>query len=659
MESTKAKITDIRVGSRVNIDGIDWECTYLDAGGVDAVRLRQVNGNQTRSIPRSHLAELREEGRATLTRHVVPHKQTLMDAHDLSPSERRDFERCCAGVKISIAHSGCSKQMAYKEFLKFCKRQNKKFLRKHKLDPKPPQKLATVEKWRRQFIQCGDFSCFIRRDSRKNYRARQYPKHIENLVTKVILNSYSCDRRPRMTKAYRTLLAEAQAEFNVGVVEAKALIPSYRTFVRRIEEADHYAVMTKRIGKHQLRKLAGYGKHIGSPDFIGGRVEMDCTKADVMVKDDRLKLCYRPWLMIMIDIRTRCIIGWDLSSTAPSAAKFTRVFRQAIGADGYPYRCVPSMLVVDNGAEFVNKSVKTEIQTFGTRVEYAAPRSPTIKAFCERHFGTFNEYFFHLLAGTTKSNPKDRGDYDSAKKAIYTIETLNKRWEQALKVYHNEYHSGLEDIPDRFWQEEVSTPEFEPRTLPYEEAQKFGTKSKMVRINGSRVRLDNLFWTSPSLPELDMMMRRRASVRADSNGHSPKVLLRYNEHDLTHVFVSDPKDPHSFIICDPLYPDYQNGLTMDVHSKVQDCKRAKRRSLVDHADLVGLRYQLETDIEGDARAGRYTNRKKSQMRDSAERSSKANFQSDTDYTDFIDHSNSEDNPALDVFDDPLDSYENY
>jgi putative transposase len=659
MESVNAKITDIRIGSRVEIDGIDWECTRLNAEGKDVVRLRLVNGDQTRKLPLSHLAELREEGRATLTRHVAPIKQTLMDAHDLSPSERRDFERCCAGTNISLEYSGCSKQKAYQEFLKFCESQNINFLHNYNLPPKPPQKLSTVEKWRRQFIQCGDFSCFIRRDSRKHYRAKQYPTHIEDLVTKVILNSYSCDRRPRMTKAYRTLIAEAQAEFHVGFIEAKSLIPSYRTFVRRIEEADHYAVLKKRIGKQKLRKIAGHGVRTDFPDFIGGRVEMDCTQADVMVRDEILDHCYRPWLMIMIDIHTRCIIGWDLSSTAPSAAKFTRVFRQAIGADGYPYRCVPSMIVVDNGNEFVNKSVKTEIRTFGTRVEYAAPRAPKVKAFCERHFGTLNEYFFHLLGGTTKSNPKTRGDYDSEKSAIYTIDELNKRWEQALKVYHNEYHNGIEDIPNLFWQEMVRTPEFEPRTLPFDEAQKFGTKSTMVRISGGRVRFKNLFWTSPSLPEIDMKMRKRASVRGGSSGRSPEVLLRYNEHDLTHALISDPKDPHSFIICDPLDPRYQNGLTMDVHSKVQAYKRAKSRTLKDHAAAIGLRYKFEKDLEEDARKAGITKRKKSQLRDSATRSSKANFQPSTDYAEFLDQMSATNNSPLDDFGDQHDSSEDY
>lgn len=646
MDCINTKITDINIGSRVNIDGLDWECTQLNVGDTETVRLRQVNGDQTRAMPIQYLAELREDGRASLTRHVVPRKQTLMEIENLNPAERRDFERCCTGVTIALAHAkGCRKK-AKMEFLEFCKRQNDQYLKEHKVAPKPPQQMATVQKWRRQYLRAGDFSCFARKDGRTQYRARQYPEKVEKLVTKVILNCYANDRKPRMSQAYRTLLAEAQGEFMVSLEQAKSMMPSYRTFVRRIEESDHYAVLSKRLGKYQIRRMSGYGKRIGYPRFIGGRVEVDCTPADVMVYDEKLDHCYRPWLMVMIDVYTRCIIAWDLSSTAPSASKFARVFRNAIGADGYRYRCVPSMMVVDNGSEFVNGELRTQIRTFGSRVEFAPPRTPKGKSFCERFFGTANEHFFHQLGGTTKSNPKDKGDYNPEDHVTYTIETLNERWEEFLEVYHNDYHRGLEDTPSLFWDDVTSTPENTPMTLPFEEAQKFGTKSKTVCINGGRVRVGNLFWTSPSLPELNLKMRAKAVTRGGSEGRTPEVLLRYNEHDLTHVYVSDPQDLHSFIICDPVDPAYQTGLTMDVHEKVRKCLHARKKIMNNTAEALGFRHAFERKIAEDSKISRLSKRKQSQQRESAEISSKGNFQDQVSYQEILDEENSLDETFL-------------
>jgi len=297
-------------------------------------------------------------------------------------------------------------------------------------------------------------------------------------------------------------------------------------------------------------------------------------------------------------------------------------------------------MVVDNGSEFVNGELRTQIRTFGTRVEFAPPRSPKGKSFCERFFRTANEYFFHQLEGTTKSNPKERGDYDAEEKAIYSIERLNERWEEFLGVYHNEYHRGLEDTPCLFWEDVVSTPENTPRTLPFDEAQKFGTKSRRVRINGGRVRLDNLYWTAPSLPELNLKMRAKAVVRGGSEGKSPEVLLRYNEHDLTQVYVSDPQDLHSFIICDPVDPAYQTGLTMDVHEKVRASLRARGKTLNTRADYLGLRYAFERKLAEDKREAGQSKRKQSQLRESAEISAKGNFQDQVSYKEIIDEGNS-------------------
>ena len=57
MHSINAKITDIHIGSRVNIDGLDWECTHLNAGSTDIVRLRQVRADQKNANPLSRRPE--------------------------------------------------------------------------------------------------------------------------------------------------------------------------------------------------------------------------------------------------------------------------------------------------------------------------------------------------------------------------------------------------------------------------------------------------------------------------------------------------------------------------------------------------------------------------------------------------------------------------
>ncbi|MFT7293004.1 MAG: putative transposase [Pseudohongiellaceae bacterium] len=614
---------NLSVGSRVTIDGREWECTNTSAGINKSMRLREVIGSNTMVLPHEHLQELFEEQRLEITRAVEKAQSYATHLHNLTAPERRDFERKCAGVTILIDTQGCSRKLAVDQFNTFCRRQNQQFLEQHKINPKPAQNLATVRKWLNKYYEFGNFLCFIKKDHRTAYRRAQFSEEIENLVHKTIMTSYAGEKKPKMTRAYRTLIRMAQAELNVSLSEAKGLLPSYRTFVRRINTSDHYAVMQARHGKQAVRRRTGYGRKTGFPPHIGGRVEIDCYRVDTMIFDEAIGTTYRPWLMTMIDIHTRCIIGWDLSMTAPSAAKMIRVLSRAVGADDYPFRVIPSVIVVDNGAEFINGSLSDQCSVLGIRIEFAPPRSPKGKPHVERFYRTGNEGFFHCIAGTTFSNPEDRGDYDSEANAIYDLATLNLRYRQFLDVYHQQYHRGIEDTPKNAWNCAASIPELAPRTLSLTDAEVIGTKVVNVAITNATVRYKNLKWWAPSLPELDLNMRANASQQQGKN-KSPTVQLRYNPNNLTYAFVCDPRDPKNPIQCDPDKENYQTGLTMDVHEFLMSNINTRRKVLENDESALRVRIELEQVLEDDEAHGRHTKRKRAQLASSARQSSRAN-----------------------------------
>ncbi len=649
--------SDIKISSRIEIDGKEWECTNTATGLSKKLRLRELNGSNTIELTREHVQELWEDERAVITRHVKDAQTRALELHNLNPTERRNFERQCAGVTLMLESE--SKKRAYASFIDFCKQQNKSLLESAGVKPKPPQDIKTLNKWIREYRKYGDFICFIKKDHRTQYRPTHFPEEIEELVEKAIYLSYSTDRKPKMSKAFRSLVSMAKATFDLTEKEAKSVLPSYRTFARRIEKSDLFHVLEKRHGKLFLRRRTGYGKKTGYPPFIGGRVEVDCNRVDVMVYDEFLGRCYRPWLMVMIDSHTRCIIGWDLSMTAPSASKVARVLKMAIGADGYPYRCIPANIIVDNGSEFINKTLRDQCSVLGIRIQYAPPYTPKGKPVVERVFRTFNEIFFHQIPGTTFSNPQDRGDYDSEKNASYTLKKLNERWVQCLEVYHAQYHRGIENTPKQAWADVQAIPELAVETLPEREAKLFGMKTATCTISGNRVRYNNLFWTSPALVELNMNLQRKIAEKLPSRKESPKVLLRYNEDDLTYAYVSDPKDTHNPIMCDSVNESYQAGLTMDVHNYLMKDTRARKAILEDESEAFRIRAEFENLLEDDAvTGGKKTKRKRAQLADSAQRSRNAREQIsgviDTDdylYSEYIDQE--------DVFNPEVDPDEDY
>ena len=90
-------------------------------------------------------------------------------------------------------------------------------------------------------------------------------------------------------------------------------------------------------------------------------------------------------------------------------------------------------------------------------------KTPYFKAAVERMFGTINTGLLHTLPGTTFSNPRQRGDYDSLKQAYITVDDLDQLLHIfLLDIYAEDFHRGLQDIPARRW-EKLTDSGFFPR----------------------------------------------------------------------------------------------------------------------------------------------------------------------------------------------------
>ncbi|OQR42412.1 hypothetical protein BW261_25915, partial [Klebsiella aerogenes] len=61
----------------------------------------------------------------------------------------------------------------------------------------------------------------------------------------------------------------------------------------------------------------------------------------------------------------------------------------------------------------------------------------------------------HELPGTTFSNTKERGTYNSEAKAVLTLQELEKWLVLAISIYHGSYHSTLKMTPAYHWNKSV------------------------------------------------------------------------------------------------------------------------------------------------------------------------------------------------------------
>ncbi|QOV90912.1 DNA-binding domain-containing protein [Humisphaera borealis] len=165
----------------------------------------------------------------------------------------------------------------------------------------------------------------------------------------------------------------------------------------------------------------------------------------------------RPTLSGFEDLRSRMIVGWQISAAAPNADVILASFEAAAGECG-----LPDQVLIDNGKDFdsrtlqgVTKKERREgaapdrvIGAFvlcGVNVAHAKPYAPKSKPI-ERAFGTvakgFSKWWSTYTGGTTATKPEGLADAMKAGKAP-TLEELRESFAEWLAAgYHDCVHTG-------------------------------------------------------------------------------------------------------------------------------------------------------------------------------------------------------------------------
>jgi putative transposase len=375
------------------------------------------------------------------------------------------------------------------------------------------------------------------------------------------------------------------------------------TFYRAIEKIEPYVRDITRYGKQLARKKYKYGKNIFAPERLGERVEADCHQMDVLVVDAEGKVIGRPYLCALMDVYSRCIMGHEISFSPPSGAKVLRALRSALtDLPMRPYSGKPEELILDNGSEFQNKVLQNVATSYGIELRYVEPRSPDQKPHIERFFGTLNSSLVHMMPGTTRSNPTDRGEYEAEKRATVTLEQLKGYFEFWLdNVYHKQKHSSLNMPPCEMWR--IASQVVEPLHHSAEDVNLKCRSMAMRSIQGGRVSISDLSWNGPSLPMI--------AHRLLAKGKGEKVPVFFDETDLATVWVQDPEDMTKLYQANAVNPSYQNGLTLYEHNQIRAETKLKGAVFTDEearAAKAELYRQLSADgkliRKKRARAGR-------------------------------------------------------
>ena len=573
------------VGSRYHLLGEVYEVTTIDKG---FVRLRGVEITRERHLalaefPRKlHSGDLKLLSRAPIELSNAPLAATFSD------KERKEHERRLAYVQeVQRGLGGVLGRAPTREMIKSVAA---------RLQDATPPCYETICLWWRRFQRAnGNPLALVNGQGRRKARKERLDPGVSTLIDQHVRQDYLKSLRPSGQCVYDLLVNQIQGDNTHRGPAEQLPIPSRATFYRKLAKLDPCIVDIARFGQQTTKKRHRYGRSIQPPVELGERVEADCYHMDVLVVDDRGAMIGRPWLCALIDVTSRCIIGWEISFTPPCGAKVLRALRYAM-SDATPsvYGVAPQEIVLDNGPEFQNGVLQTVAGLYGITLRYTSPHSPNEKPYIERFFGTLNTTLVHNMPGTTRSNSSDRGEYPSERKATLRLEDVREHFRFWLEnVYHQTPHTGLGGRPSEVWR--LASENLPPQRYPAADLDLTCRSFVMRAIRGGRVNIANLEWSGPSLPNI--------SARLAIHGAGYKAKVFYDETDLSVIWVEDPDDRALLFRAEAVHPEYQNGLSLYEHQILIASHRAKGKT-PSMATLLEAKAKLYRRLETDGRRSR-------------------------------------------------------
>jgi putative transposase len=480
-----------------------------------------------------------------------------------------------------------------------------------KLSPQPSGKpnWTSVYRWMRAFVASESAPRSLLVDQRaKGNREPRFPKEILQLCEAVIEETYLTLERPTLEHCIDISRARTRELNRMQPQSSQLPLPTRWLMQRLVDQIPAYDVHVSRYGREAARKKYRTSVNHRITDGPLQRGEMDHTRMDVFVVDDVSGMPLgRPWLTILIDDFTRCVLGYCLSFEPPSRATVARCLRHAfmpksslksecpdLKNEWAPFGVV-SELVLDGGAEFHSEELENICFELDIEQHFSPRKTPWFKGKVERFQGTLNRGVAINTPGKTFEGIVDRDDYDPKKHAIVPMSLLRQmtiRW--IVDVYHQKIHRSIGCTPAQMWESNIR-----PHNIPMvSDPLRFDAivgGSEMRVLSHKGIEFAGLVYNSPEMGDL----RRHLGDRIN-------VDVRVNRSNLGSVIVLHPERGTPMRVpC--LQKEYAEGLTEWQHSV---CKRYARQRLNSEGDadawldaLLEISEMVRTELNMGKRRG--------------------------------------------------------
>ena len=214
--------------------------------------------------------------------------------------------------------------------------------------------------------------------------------------------------------------------------------------------------LIKRQGERdfELNHKAMLGESTSEAYHPGSMFQVDATIADIYLvsRDNRNWIIGRPVVYMVIDVFSRCIVGFYVGLEGPSwlgammalyntnrnKVELCKEYGINIEEDEWPCCNLPDSLIVDRG-ELESTKPYNLVSNLGINIKILPPYKATWKGIVEQTFRRFNEKTLHWLPGTVKREFHVRGERDYRKDAFLNLYEFTQILIHSILYFNNNY----------------------------------------------------------------------------------------------------------------------------------------------------------------------------------------------------------------------------
>ncbi|WP_158608440.1 DDE-type integrase/transposase/recombinase [Stagnimonas aquatica] len=439
----KAILPLVQFGAQFKMLSSDYEVVHV---GKDQLRITPMQGGPTRVMKFETLSELVEQGQ-------IKAEYTPPSASDplgeglysgLTEAQLEQLKRRLHYVHgvYRANENPCSQKEIRAQIPELAKR----------LSDQDPPGASTIASWVKLWLDGGRRDAALMPSIKPSRAVSSLDPDVDRIVSESIQQVYMTRQRNSMKAVCADvhLRITQYNEHSAAQLEA----PSAETIRRIIQRIDLYARNKERYGTAYARRRHRAVGRAFSAISILDLAMADGQIMDIIVVDADGQDIGRPFITVIIDVYSRCVLAAHVSLAPFSGATLLKTMAEAVVANGKEPRGIMSTLIVDNGSDYRHAGFVRFCSQQNIVVEPCPPRSPNGKAIVERFFRTLNQGLIHKFPGTTFSNPTSRGDYASQTFARMTIDDIRKHVKVWIHdVYHLEIHRGICRAPIDVWSE--------------------------------------------------------------------------------------------------------------------------------------------------------------------------------------------------------------